>query len=68
MKGSMKGFTMIKLTFIAAVVSMLAACSSMSGGGSVSRSDGMNITATMGGPGAMQNGSGPQGSSGGGPN
>jgi hypothetical protein len=59
---------MIKLTFIVAVVSMLAACSSMYGGSSMSRSDGMNNTATMGGAGSMQMGSGPDGSSGGGPN
>ncbi len=59
---------MIKLIFIAAVVSMLAACSGMYGGRSTSSSTGMNNTATMGGPESMQMGSGPDGSSGGGPN
>ncbi len=59
---------MIKITFIAAVVGMLAACSSMYGDGPMSSSGGMNNTATMGGPGAMKNGSGPRGSYDGGPN
>jgi hypothetical protein len=59
---------MIKITFIAAVISLLAACSSMYSGSPKSSSSSMSNTATMGGPEAMKDGMGPSGSSGGGPN
>src|SRR6185369_11411472 len=50
---------MIKLTFVATVLSVLAACSSMSSGSdSMSSSGRINNTAGMGGPSATQNGSG----------
>jgi hypothetical protein len=61
----LKGFIVIKLAFIAAVISMLAACSSTSGSQSTSSRDGRANTSTMGAPDNMQNG-GPGGGGGGG--
>ena len=54
-------FKMFKIIITAAVVALLSACSSMSGGG-MSGTQGMSNSANMG------QGSGPVGSSGGGPN
>lgn len=57
---------MIKTLIAASLISLLAACSSMGTGTTTSRA---SDTSTMGAaPGTMQNGSGPRGSSGGGPN
>jgi hypothetical protein len=61
-----KKYTMFKLIITAGLVGLLAACSSMSG--SSTTSAGSMSTATMGAPGTVQHGSGPRGSSGGGPN
>lgn len=63
--------TMIKLILAAATISLLSACSSMSGTSTTSNSG--NASTTMGASGGMQagtmqNGSGPRGSAGGGPN
>ena len=44
---------MIKLVVVAAVVTLLAACSSMSGDASMARSASMSDTAVMGGPGPV---------------
>jgi len=57
---------MAKLFLCAGVISLLAACSNMSGT-SVSRSSGTSDTSTMGAPGYIGS-SGPIGASGGGPN
>ena len=56
---------MIKLAFVAAIVSILAACSSTSGSGPMSRRDGRANTSTMGAPDNMQNGGGGGGGGGG---
>jgi len=61
----LKGFIVIKLAFIAAIISILATCYSMSGNQSTSSRDGKNDTSTMGAPQTMQPG-GPSGSSAGG--
>jgi len=55
---------MTRLLLCAALASLLAACSSMG----TSSTAAAGSTATMGAPGAVQHGSGPRGSSGGGPN
>ena len=47
---------MIKLAFVAAIVSILAACSSTSGSQSMSSRNGRANTSTMGAPDNMQNG------------
>ncbi|HXD40389.1 MAG TPA: hypothetical protein VN649_07485 [Ramlibacter sp.] len=45
---------MAKLAFIAAIIAILAACSSMSGNQTTSSRDGRNNTSTMGAPETMQ--------------
>lgn len=59
---------MIKLIVTATIAILLAACSTVYGTGASSSSDRMSSTASMGAPGLMQDGAGPRGSSGGGPN
>ena len=58
---------MFKLIVTAAIVTLLSACSSMSGG-SMSDSSGMSRSGSMGSSGSMNDGTGPRGSSAGGPN
>ena len=57
-------FIMIKLIITAGLISVLAACSGMSGNGSMARSSGMSGTSSMGASGNMSN----TGNKGGGPN
>jgi hypothetical protein len=61
----LKGIIVIKLAFIAAIITALTACSSMSGNQSTSSRDGKTNASTMGAPKTMEPG-GPSGSAGGG--